>query len=140
LTDWAPVEIVIADDGALRLVDSDTIDYAGNRYRLAGFDAPESRSSSETEMRLVRLACFRLGRLLKPHQDRRLYPIGKRDQCGRIVAKLVVNSEDVAAIAVCEGWGFACLKGKRARWSNPEVLAAHAKRMKLRDAEPESAT
>lgn len=123
-------EILIEEEMSLRMVDADTIDYGGIRYRLAGYDAPESRSRSATEKRLARVACFRLAWLLKPHQDRRLHVIGKRDKFGRTVAKLVVNGEDVAVIAVREGWGFPYLRGARAKWSSPDVLAAHADRMR----------
>ena len=123
-------EILIEDVVGLRMVVADTIDYQGNRYRLAGYDAPESRSRSETEKRLARVACFRLSWLLRPHQNRRLRVLGKKDKFGRTVATLLVNDEDVAVIAVREGWGLPYLRGARAKWSSPDVLAAHADRMK----------
>lgn len=113
------------------MIDADTIDYDGCRYRLAGYDAPESRSLSDVEKRLAVIACFRLGWLLRPHQDRKLEPLGMKDKYGRIVARLVVNGEDVAVTAVREGWGMPYLKGARAKWSSPDVIAAHAARMKI---------
>ena len=124
-----PPDVVIEDESRLRMIDADTIEYCDVVYRLAGYDAPESKSRSDTEKTLAHIACFRLGWLLHPSKNRRLAPIGKNDKFGRTVAKPLVDGEDVAVMAVREGWGFPYLKGARASWSSSQVLAAHALRM-----------
>ena len=45
-----------------------------------------------------------------------LQSTGRREKWGRLLAHLIINGEDVADIAIREGWGRAYNGGKRLGW------------------------
>lgn len=100
----------------LRVVDGDTVDYGYWRWRLAGFDAPEIRQAHCPEERaLGQRAAERLRSLVETRTPRLAY-LGDPDKYRRPLGRLTLSGEDVAAIAIREGWGHA-YSGKDVRES-----------------------
>jgi endonuclease YncB( thermonuclease family) len=91
----------------IRIVDGDTVDRRGLRYRLVGFDAPEiRRAKCPSERAAGRAAAARLAQVIASAETVQLVPVRLRlDVFGRILARLEVDGRDVAAIAIAEGWG-----------------------------------
>lgn len=109
----------------VHVVDADTIDSGGKRYRLMGFDAPETGlAKTQQEWDLGQFAANRLRELCAPPNKLKLKSSGKVDRFGRHLARLYVNGRDVAEIAVEEGWGVP-FNGERRRrrpdWSAPRA-------------------
>ncbi|MFM9847686.1 MAG: thermonuclease family protein [Hyphomicrobiaceae bacterium] len=102
---------------AIVVVDGDTVDMDGARYRLLGYDTPETYWARCTrERELGNDATSRLKQLLD------LYPWnmewnGARDRYWRRLGRLYVNGEDVAETAIREGWGVRYNgRGRRKDW------------------------
>lgn len=96
-------------EGRVRVIDADTFDVGGRRVRLFGVDAPELAQTCRTRAGKA-WAC---GQWSSDQMRRRFG--GKRAQCrvmdvdryDRLVARCVVDRQDVAEVLVREGWGFA---------------------------------
>ncbi len=87
------------------VVDGDTVDYGYWRWRLAGFDAPEIRQAHCPEERSRgKDAAQRLRSLVEARSPRLTY-LGHLDKYRRPLGRLSLSGEDVAAIAIREGWG-----------------------------------
>jgi endonuclease YncB( thermonuclease family) len=100
---------VVADViGQAQVIDGDTLEVAGERIRLHGIDAPESRQTcmisgigwpcgrgAKDELSLVTA-----GRTVTCKGD-------KRDRYGRLIAVCYVGGEDVNARMVRDGWALA---------------------------------
>ena len=95
--------------GPACVIDGDTLDIAGDRIRLHGIDAPESRQTcarGEREVRCGRAATAALRRLI----DNELVSCHERDvdRYGRTVAVcLNAEGQDVGAELVRQGWALA---------------------------------
>jgi micrococcal nuclease len=121
------VSTAIAAAAGWIVIDGDTIHTTGERYRLLDIDAPEiHRAQCDAERRLGKLAKRRLEALLEAgpvafHPD----PPTERDKYGRLLAHLVVNSEDVACVLIREGYAVPW-SGRRANWCSKEALGDFA--------------
>lgn len=94
----------LADDPII-VIDGDTVEQAGERWRLLDIDAPEigsAKCASERQSGLA--AAARLIDLLKGAAAR-IEPATrrKRDKYGRRLGRLLINGKDWADIAVTEG-------------------------------------
>lgn len=114
--------------GPARVIDGDTIEIAGERIRLFGIDAPESRQLCENQgeayrcgEQAARLLAERLGtRPLSCHQR-------TTDRYGRAVAVCYQDDEDIGAWLVSAGWALSFRKYSQAYlWL--EQSAQHQKR------------
>ncbi len=88
---------------AVRVIDGDTFDYAGERIRIADIDTPELRSRCPEEGRLARAASARLEDLLAggPFELRRL---GRdEDRYGRKLRVVVRAGRSLGDTLVAEG-------------------------------------
>jgi endonuclease YncB( thermonuclease family) len=88
---------------AVRVIDGDTFDYAGERIRIADIDTPELRSRCPEEGRLARAATARLEDLLAdgPFELRRL---GRdEDRYGRKLRVVVRAGRSLGDTLVAEG-------------------------------------
>jgi micrococcal nuclease len=121
ISDHFPTSLAAACLTAIVVIDADTVERAGVRYRIAGIDAPEihgARCPAERQRGLV--AAARLVTLLA-ERGGRLIAQG-REKYGRTVATLIVGwpssgEEAWAAIAVREGLAVAWDgRGKRPGW------------------------
>jgi len=98
----APNAITEAGE-AITVVDGDTVDIAGARYRLQGFDAPEiyhAKCGQERDRGL--LAAARLIALLRDGQVR-VRRSHKLEKWGRGLARISVAGRDVSALLIAEG-------------------------------------
>lgn len=94
--------------GEARVIDGDTLQIAGERVRLNGIDAPESKQScsiagvgwacGESAKRMLMNATN--GRVVTCKGD-------KRDRYGRLLATCFVGTQDINARMVREGWALA---------------------------------
>lgn len=127
----AAVAIVIAGPSAAQdsrsstefvAVDGDTIrSPAGVRYRLLGFDAPETGlAKCMEELDLGTRAKRRLQELIDSG-GARLVESGKLDRYGRTLASLYVAGVDVAGTLVAEGLARPYAGGKRESWCPQEA-------------------
>lgn len=100
-----PVAATDAIVGQATVIDGDTLDIHGQRIRLYGVDAPESRQTCEradgSEYRCGQVAAFALADWINRAVvtcDRR-----DRDRYGRIVAVCTARGEDISAWLVRSG-------------------------------------
>jgi micrococcal nuclease len=94
------------------VIDGDTTPY-GVKYRLLGFDAPETfRAQCDAELALGRRAAERLKELLDSGEVR-VIESGKIDRYGRTLAHLTVNGRDVGGVLIGEGLARAYSGGRR---------------------------
>ena len=95
------------------VVDGDTVWLAGEKIRLEGIDAPESRGACFAENRLAALSAERLRQLLTGAE-----PVVVRsglDRYGRTLATIKVAGRDVGEVLVAEGMARVWA-GRRERW------------------------
>jgi endonuclease YncB( thermonuclease family) len=91
---------------AQRVVDGDTLAIDGTTYRLEAFDAPEAGQTCDGGTWLPGpLATAALVRLIaeRPVECR---PV-TRDRYGRTVARCYAGGDDLSALMVAAGWGWA---------------------------------
>lgn len=94
--------------GEARIIDGDTVEIGGERIRLHGIDAPESRQTCTVvgeEWRCGESATHALvdeisGQLVTCKGN-------KRDRYGRLIAVCYAGSDDLNAWMVREGWAVA---------------------------------
>lgn len=98
-------------------IDGDTIRVAGETVRLLGFDAPEIfHARCEAEARLGLLAKRRLEYLIEHNVDIKLVYTGRRGKYGRLLARLLINGNDVSEILIKEGYARRYSGGHRDSW------------------------
>lgn len=104
--------------GAIFVVDADTVDMDGRRYRLAGFDAPEigfARCGSERELGIR--AAARVIDLIRYAKQADLVSLGKQAGWGRTLGRLTIDGKDLRDFAIEEGWGVPYdVKAGRKSW------------------------
>lgn len=105
--------LAVALLSAITVIDGDTVEQAGTRYRLAGLDAPEiqhAKCPAEREAG-IRAAARLLELLTGPRSE--LVETGRNGGFGRRLGRLWVTGpggelQDWAQIAVAEGHAVAC--------------------------------
>ena len=114
--------------GRASVIDGDTIEIHGQRIRLFGIDAPESRQTCEADGQTWR--CGQQAALgLAEFIGQRTVTCGQRgvDRYGRIVAVCRAGLDDLGAWAVHNGWALAYRRYSTA-YAAPEASARFAKR------------
>jgi len=94
--------------GEARIIDGDTIEISGERIRLHGIDAPETRQTCNVAG--VPWPCGESATLalVDETEGRRVTCKGnKRDRYGRIIAICYTGERDLNAMMVREGWALA---------------------------------
>ena len=108
------VSTVLADDltGKPRIIDGDTIELAGERVRLHGIDAPESKQicqrNDDSEYRCGDMATFALAEIIETHWITCKGEI--RDRYNRRIAVCYAGPYDINAKMVERGWAVAYRK------------------------------
>jgi endonuclease YncB( thermonuclease family) len=99
------------------VIDGDTIEAPyGVKYRLLGFDTPETYfSKCDEELALGRKATERLKELLASGEVK-IIETGKTGKYGRSLAFLHVNGRDVGQIMISEGSARPYDGGRRQGW------------------------
>ncbi len=94
--------------GEARIIDGDTIEISGERIRLHGIDAPETRQTCEVGG--VPWLCGKSATLALVDETKG-QPVTckgkKRDRYGRIIAVCYAGERDLNAMMVREGWALA---------------------------------
>lgn len=115
---WARVAaILVCVLGAIVVINGDTVRMDGKKYRLLGFDTPETVFAMCPEERVLGdAAAARLLELLAI-KTAELVPTGKSCKWRRGCAHLFLDGEDVAAIMIREGLVVPYNgRGKRQSW------------------------
>lgn len=101
----------------IRVVDGDTIEHAGRKYRLTGYDTPETHfSECSSEKALGDRATRRLRQLIDDAKSVRLEPERGTDRYGRGLGKLLIDGQDAGDLLISEGLARPYLGGKRQGW------------------------
>lgn len=98
--------------GKPRVIDGDTLEMAGERIRLHGIDAPESkqtcRRADSSEYRCGDMATFALAEIVETHW---ITCKGEtRDRYNRVIAVCYAGPYDINAKMVKRGWALAYRK------------------------------
>lgn len=102
---------------AIRVVDGDTIDVGRTRYRLVGFDTPETYyARCDYELALGRAATSRLRGLVRSGQALDLVVLPGRDRYGRGLARLFIGGTNIAEILISERLARPYEGGRRQGW------------------------
>ena len=89
---------------AIVVIDGDTIELDGTRWRLMGYDTPETvHAQCDAERALGRIAAKRLRELVSDGQVMIRANRRATDRYGRRLGWLFVNGEDVGKILIREG-------------------------------------
>lgn len=97
--------------------DSDTIDHGDDRYRLIGFDTPETfRAQCEAERALGLKARDRLTEIIQTSGWAELEIKPELDDYGRFLAVARVSGKEVGSILISEGLARSYSGGKRGSW------------------------
>ena len=99
------------------VIDGDTIDLAGQRYRLVGFDTPETYNvRCDYELALGQAATVRLRELVGSGQRLELAVLPGRDRYNRGLARLFVGRREVGDVLIAKGLARAYGGGCRDSW------------------------
>ncbi len=115
LSEQKPPRVIAS--GEVYVIDGDTIDIADERYRLIGFDTPETyRPECDSERQRGDQATARLRALIDVASEVALNVQQNRDKYGRWLATLEIDGRDVGDILIGEGLARRYNGGKRQRW------------------------
>ena len=115
LSEQKPPRVIAS--GEVYVIDGDTIDIADVRYRLIGFDTPETyRPECDSERQRGDQATARLRALIDVASEVALNVQQNRDKYGRWLATLEIDGRDVGDILIGEGLARRYNGGKRQRW------------------------
>ncbi len=115
LSEQKPPRVIAS--GEIYVIDGDTIDIADVRYRLIGFDTPETyRPECDSERQRGDQATARLRALIDVASEVALNVQQNRDKYGRWLATLEIDGRDVGDILIGEGLARRYNGGKRQRW------------------------
>lgn len=113
----APPSAVTTAGEQVTVVDGDTVDIGGKRFRLQGFDTPEvyhARCGRERDLGL--LAAARLIELMRAGPVEVVYSSG-REKWGRGLARIKIDGRDVAEALIAGGHARAYDgKSRRGSW------------------------
>ena len=99
------------------VIDGDTIDVDGERYRLTGFDTPETyRAACDSEKLRGDQATARMRALVGAASEIRLDAQHSRDKYGRGLGTLSVDGQNVGDILIREDLARRYSGGQRSSW------------------------
>ena len=99
------------------VIDGDTIEFESVRYRLTGFDTPETYNAKcDIEYDRGKQAEDKLRQLIESVGRVQLNIQPSTDKYGRGLAKLFVSGEDVGSILIRAGLARTYRSGSRSTW------------------------
>ena len=102
---------------AVRVIDGDTVELAGETVRLLGYDTPETfRPGCMGEKHKGLLATNRLKELVGSGAIIRVAWTDERDRYDRRLASVTIDRRDVGAILIAEGLARSYEGGRRGSW------------------------
>lgn len=102
---------------AIYVIDGDTIDVSGQRFRLVGFDTPETyHAQCDYELALGQAATRRVRELVASGGIVEIAVLPGQDRYGRGLARLFVGGVDVGMILMSEGFARQYDGGRREGW------------------------
>jgi endonuclease YncB( thermonuclease family) len=117
--------------GAASVVDGDTIEIHGQRIRLNGIDAPESRQlcldAGGAQYRCGQAAAFALDEILKLARPTTCHEVD-RDRHGRVVAQCTAGGQDVADAMVRAGHALDWPRYSKGAYASAQAVAIAARR------------
>lgn len=115
--------------GQASVIDGDTLEIQGQRIRIHGIDAPESRQECQRGGRAWR--CGQQSALeLSKHINQGVVICNpaSNDRYGRVVARCTVRGEDIAHWSVSQGWALDWPQYSRGEYQGAESEAKAAGR------------
>lgn len=110
-------QTVLVDPGSIYMIDGDTAEILGERYRLTGYDTPETyRASCAEEKALGNRATARARELIAEAAEVEIRASWETDKFGRYLAELSIPEGDLGAILISEGLAVPYHGGKRTDW------------------------
>lgn len=101
----------------VEVIDGDTVRVGEDRYRLLGFDTPETRSAKcASERDLGNRATQRLAQIVRADQVVTLHVNNRRDRYDRFLARMEVSGQDVGPVLMSEGLARPYQGGQRLGW------------------------
>ena len=101
----------------INVVDGDTIRIGDDRYRLMGFDTPETRfAQCDSERERGNQATRRLETLIRSEADVILHVAPDKDRYDRFLATLEIAGQDVGPVLISEGLARPYDGGQRMGW------------------------
>lgn len=117
--------------GVASVVDGDTIEIHGQRIRLNGVDAPESRQlcldAAGEKYRCGQAAAFALDEILKVARPTTCHEVD-RDRYGRVVAHCTAGGHDVGDAIVRSGHALDWPRYSKGAYADAEAAASAARR------------
>lgn len=107
----------VIDRAEIYVVDGDTLNWRGERFRLVGFDTPETYNSRcDLEKRLGEFATQRVRNLIASIAVVELVRLPGRDRYQRSLGRLLINNRDVGDILITDGLARPYEGGRRQSW------------------------
>lgn len=111
------VQAEIIRASSIYVIDGDTVEVSGQRYRLVGFDTPETyHAQCDYELALGQKATRRVRELLASGRIVEIAVLPGQDRYGRGLARLFVEGVDVGMILMTEGFARQYDGGRREGW------------------------
>lgn len=108
-------ETLFASD--IYMIDGDTAEIRGERYRLVGFDTPETyRAKCQYEQDLGQQATKRARTIIAQTSEIELISLGQTDKFGRRLGRLIVEGRDLGSLLISEKLARPYHGGKRRSW------------------------
>lgn len=118
-----------ADVRPYRVIDGDTFEVDGEKFRIRGMDTPEMKAKNPRERELAQIAKTELDRLLVTGYE--VKRTGK-DKYGRTVAEVFIGGRDISEIMVERGLARAYpYKLKKDKVKALSLLEAEAKNKRI---------
>lgn len=114
---FAPTPASADEWRRVHVIDGDTIEAGGRRFRLANIDTPETGDLARcaAERRLGQRATARARALLSSAARIETQEVGRTDVYGRAVAHVLIDGRDLGEVLVAEGLARPW-RGRREPW------------------------
>lgn len=117
LVSAVPVQAELLRSRDIYLIDGDTADVGGDRFRLVGYDTPETyKPRCSYEKALGEEATRRARQLVRNAGAVDFIILPGRDKYGRGLARIFLHGKDLGEILISEGLARPYHRGRRKSW------------------------